>query len=865
MIKRLGKDRRSQMWTRKHVMQIAPAAGRGLLAFGLVRIETPVLTGWQFLFLAIAEALLNRHHRPQSHGDMTVWQGFKAIVNDVHAWLPMIVYASFNVGVATISYFLSTLGFTPLASQGLAVVPYAAGWFMVVFQALHSDRTRDRGYHIILSTAISCMGYIVLAALATRGNSANTIGGRYFALFLVVGGNYSLFPLVMSWAANGHADVEARRRDDVHRVDHELRVDIYFDAEDNFQKGHSIAAGCLFASFLAAFLLRARLACTNRRNTEIVRAMSESERDETLHSAADEREECASRCDHQHDPVPVKRPRDCRNDELRQDNQHAGPDATVAHRRACTFFDYPPVPPSHHPSDTTHIEISMRLRRLLGLVNDDERAFTDEYASEDGEEGEATLERRNRSSFTSDDDDSTSEADKSQPEDDASTSSTLDDAPTSNGDGSMSEDANLVPGSTWVVELFRVVHVGTASYCYTSPFWRGADLSRITSPEKLQWCYLWPSDTYPTDVTFLIDRNSREYRLYQSALHVLRREFPQPFPDDAHYGTVLKEQTGYVSPMKKHESWGVLVNLLGDRYCMHLPTEDITAEIRETLSMSSTLDFIVSGLFHMFSLTRHYRTSDPPTALAALRRHYPSHHFKRFVYEAIFFDLMYGLWKSECLMRRATQESPMPWSETSMQESSESRPTSSGPLYSPLLPSFTMPSVEAWEAWDAEDALNRRWAQMENLSCTYGFPPDIPWFGAPHDGYPLASTISSYVRYRRCGSAYGHGLKEDFALWLSAQTFGVLEIITGIHIPEASLLVHTGGSQVLSGTRLLWFMCLSTHKSAVNPDHAVVEHATGNMAKALRQALMALVEEGTSMSSLILRSLADIVHQPVIG
>ncbi|RPD54876.1 hypothetical protein L227DRAFT_615888 [Lentinus tigrinus ALCF2SS1-6] len=660
---------------------------------------------------------------------MTVWQGFKAIVNDVHAWLPMIVYASFNVGVATISYFLSTLGFTPLASQGLAVVPYAAGWFMVVFQALHSDRTRDRGYHIILSTAISCMGYIVLAALATRGNSANTIGGRYFALFLVVGGNYSLFPLVMSWAANGHADVEARRRDDVHRVDHELRVDIYFDAEDNFQKGHSIAAGCLFASFLAAFLLRARLACTNRRNTEIVRAMSESERDETLHS--------------------------------------------------CTFFDYPPVPPSHHPSDTTHIEISMRLRRLLGLVNDDERAFTDEYASEDGEEGEATLERRNRSSFTSDDDDSTSEADKSQPEDDASTSSTLDDAPTSNGDGSMSEDANLVPGSTWVVELFRVVHVGTASYCYTSPFWRGADLSRITSPEKLQWCYLWPSDTYPTDVTFLIDRNSREYRLYQSALHVLRREFPQPFPDDAHYGTVLKEQTGYVSPMKKHESWGVLVNLLGDRYCMHLPTEDITAEIRETLSMSSTLDFIVSGLFHMFSLTRHY--------------------------------------------------------------------------------------LEAWEAWDAEDALNRRWAQMENLSCTYGFPPDIPWFGAPHDGYPLASTISSYVRYRRCGSAYGHGLKEDFALWLSAQTFGVLEIITGIHIPEASLLVHTGGSQVLSGTRLLWFMCLSTHKSAVNPDHAVVEHATGNMAKALRQALMALVEEGTSMSSLILRSLADIVHQPVIG
>ena len=97
---------------------------------------------------------------------------------------------------------INELGFTPIASQGLTVAPYAVGWFMVFFQAWHSDRTRDRGYHIMLSTAISVIGYIVLASLATKGNASNFIGGRYFALFLVVGGLYSLFPLVMSWAAN---------------------------------------------------------------------------------------------------------------------------------------------------------------------------------------------------------------------------------------------------------------------------------------------------------------------------------------------------------------------------------------------------------------------------------------------------------------------------------------------------------------------------------------------------------------------------------------------------------------------------------------------------------------------------------------
>ena len=43
---------------------------------------------------AIAQARLNRDHRPTSHGGMTGWEGFKAIVNDVNAWMLMIVYAS---------------------------------------------------------------------------------------------------------------------------------------------------------------------------------------------------------------------------------------------------------------------------------------------------------------------------------------------------------------------------------------------------------------------------------------------------------------------------------------------------------------------------------------------------------------------------------------------------------------------------------------------------------------------------------------------------------------------------------------------------------------------------------------------------
>lgn len=43
---------------------------------------------------AIAQARLNRDHKPQSHGGMTGWAGLKAIIVDINAWLFMLIYAS---------------------------------------------------------------------------------------------------------------------------------------------------------------------------------------------------------------------------------------------------------------------------------------------------------------------------------------------------------------------------------------------------------------------------------------------------------------------------------------------------------------------------------------------------------------------------------------------------------------------------------------------------------------------------------------------------------------------------------------------------------------------------------------------------
>lgn len=72
------------------------------------------------------------------------------------------------------------------------MAPYLVGWFFVILQAWHSDRTHDRGWHIVASASVALVGYIILATASQK-----SVGAAYFSIFLAIGGLYSLFPLVM--------------------------------------------------------------------------------------------------------------------------------------------------------------------------------------------------------------------------------------------------------------------------------------------------------------------------------------------------------------------------------------------------------------------------------------------------------------------------------------------------------------------------------------------------------------------------------------------------------------------------------------------------------------------------------------------
>ncbi|KAI0718172.1 hypothetical protein C8T65DRAFT_639237 [Cerioporus squamosus] len=72
--------------------------------------------------------------------------------------------------------------------------------------------------------------------------------------------------------------------------------------------------------------------------------------------------------------------------------------------------------------------------------------------------------------------------------------------------------------------------------------------------------------------------------------------------------------------------------------------------------------------------------------------------------------------------------------------------------------------------------------------------PPMRWLGATHDGHPAFVSVHAYVlaRYKSAQSLLDH-----VALWQSALTFGVLEAITGLIIPESWFLSTRDDGTVL--------------------------------------------------------------------
>ncbi|KAK5115895.1 hypothetical protein LTR62_000351 [Meristemomyces frigidus] len=204
----------------------------GLLAYGLTRIQTANMHGWQWLFLIegilsfciapitwfwlpnsvdearwlspaekeLLAARLRRNTGVYNPEESFQWSEVARCFRDPRIYLHAIAHFGIDTTLYATTTFMpkiiAGLGFTSTIDAQLLTVPVyavAAGSYLLIGWA--SDRVKLRSPFLIGVLCSCLIGYIILAV------PASPVGVRYFAVFLVAIGLYSSTSLNIVWTA----------------------------------------------------------------------------------------------------------------------------------------------------------------------------------------------------------------------------------------------------------------------------------------------------------------------------------------------------------------------------------------------------------------------------------------------------------------------------------------------------------------------------------------------------------------------------------------------------------------------------------------------------------------------------------------
>lgn len=119
---------------------------------------------------------------------------FKPFLTDIKAWLCGIMYFCGNVTYSSLPLFLPTIlqdmGYTSINAQGLSAPPSFLAFLCALATTWIADKTQQRCYVIAFTSAIGAIGYVILAAV-------ESVGVRYFAIFLASAGVFSTIPNIL--------------------------------------------------------------------------------------------------------------------------------------------------------------------------------------------------------------------------------------------------------------------------------------------------------------------------------------------------------------------------------------------------------------------------------------------------------------------------------------------------------------------------------------------------------------------------------------------------------------------------------------------------------------------------------------------
>ena len=111
------------------------------------------------------------------------------------------MYFSANVSYASLPVYLPTIlkdmGYSSIHAQGLSAPPYFIAFLFAIITTFLADRTQQRGFVLLITSLVGGIGYIVLATV-------DTVGVRYFAVFLASAGVFSTIPNILAWTLSTH-------------------------------------------------------------------------------------------------------------------------------------------------------------------------------------------------------------------------------------------------------------------------------------------------------------------------------------------------------------------------------------------------------------------------------------------------------------------------------------------------------------------------------------------------------------------------------------------------------------------------------------------------------------------------------------
>ncbi|KAG0369115.1 hypothetical protein BGZ54_000302 [Gamsiella multidivaricata] len=251
----------------------------GVLAYGIAQMEgiRGLHETARFLTKDEKELLLKRLRIDAGPATQThfSWRQCRMVFKDWKVYMHMMIYILSTTPLYAFALFLPSIvvGFNldALTTQIMTVPAYLIACVCTILWAFSSDRSKERGLHVALPGALSCLGYILL--IATRHSSTTA---RYICLTITTVGNFCIVAPMVSWFTSnigGHTkrgvataaiisfgNIGGGIGGQVYRAD---------DAPNGYVRGHAICAACSGCLVIFALITKTLLIRENARRDRL--------------------------------------------------------------------------------------------------------------------------------------------------------------------------------------------------------------------------------------------------------------------------------------------------------------------------------------------------------------------------------------------------------------------------------------------------------------------------------------------------------------------------------------------------------------------------------------------------------------------